>query len=140
MARCFLTQCVAWATLAAYLVVALGGVAVVLCEGVDGHRGIELAHGQGTCGAAHDEQGAAEPALKHAHPHGCHDTPLDALTSDDPAPPRWQAAQVTLLPPPLLPQVAWDLPDRKLHCEAVPADPPPPPFHLDTIRSVVLVI
>lgn len=71
-----LRRCLVWLTLCAHLFVTIGGTAVVLCEGADGHRAIELAHEPGGCdggGHATEHEHAAGLA---ATPTGCHDTSL----------------------------------------------------------------
>ena len=132
-------SCIVWLTLSAYLFLALGGATVVLCEGADGHSGIELAHGEGSCKNGVGDAGGG-PVIEGISSPACEDTSFETLLSAERILPRSNPADAVLLPAPLLPQWAWTSPQPKPSEQIVPARASAAPSHLDVVQSVVLLI
>jgi hypothetical protein len=131
-----LQHVVACFALAGYLLATLGGSAIVMCKGSDGHQALEWVHGPGTCGAD-----APEPLpLRSILPTGCEDTAIHAAASAATTQLRGPARELLNVPAALLPMHAWAVNPRaqRLHAARIEPFASPPPF--DAIHSVVLLI
>lgn len=136
---CPARSCIVWLTLSAYLFLTLGGAAVVVCEGVDGHGGIELAHAEGACKVLLDDAGTG-PVIEGTSSPVCEDTSFETLLSAERILPRSNPAKALLLPASPLPQWAWTSPQPEQSGQIVPARAPAAPSNLDAVQSVVLLI
>lgn len=130
---------IAWLTLSAYLFLAMGGATIVLCEGMDGHSGIELAHSEGSCQVLVGDAGVAPIVEGNASP-ACEDTSISTLVSAERTLPRSHLPGVVLLPAPLLQQRAWTAAEAESSGKVIPDPRPAAPSHLDVAQSIVLLI
>lgn len=127
---------VAWLALASYLLMATGGSAVVLCEGSDGHAGIEFVPNGCSCETTAGSCFPAGPAVQTSSSTGCQDTPLTALASFESSLSRDSEAPVHALPPrPVRWEVPTDMAER--HLRATDGRTLAP-AHLDALRRIVL--
>lgn len=132
---------IAWLALVAYLIAGIGGAPIVLCEGSDGHRAIEIAHSEGACSTEARGSFGPSPAYLEAAPQPrCEDTLLSSLAPVASSPMR-VTVDVSTDAAPALPDFFSTVRPRAPQTDRLRLTSTPAP-HLDfeAVRSVVLLI